>query len=133
MLKEVESHRAPASGHAVYDRDPAFQMTDVARSRINGNAVLDDHDRHGSVVPHQPVVMGHMHEQHRRVVNRVARGNCVGLRHIMLQVDAGAASAPNLDLELVIVVILRVLEHDGVKIQVAHCFRRHISNVILLE
>jgi hypothetical protein len=93
--------------------------------------VLDDPGGRPAAVPHQFIEMGHMHQQHVRVVHQML---CIGrifAGRIVLQVQSRQVSLLiGQDLELVLTIILTRLKQDAIQLQILHLPGRDFMHIV---
>jgi hypothetical protein len=89
LLEDVGTQAPAPAGQVVHGDHPAIQLSGVDGVVRHGHAVLDHAGGAAPAVPHEPVEVGHVHEQDLGVVQWVTgvRGRLPG--RVVLQVDAG--------------------------------------------
>ena len=129
--EEVVTSETGAALQTVRDRDASPEVAPVARRRIDGDAVLDGHGRDRAVVPHEPVVVGDVDEQNRRIGEGMPCCRGLRLRRVVLQVDRRQVPLVRAeDVVRVLAQIARRLVDDEIEIEVADTPGRHLVDVI---
>src|SRR5260221_3415847 len=92
--------------------------------------MFDDHGARPAIVPHQPVVVADMNQQHSRIIDRMAGIDSAGFGRVVFQVDPGQpALLGTQDLELVLEVVLWRLVDDEVQFQIAYLFSGYFAHI----